>query len=176
MSIEIILGPMYSGKTSELFRRLNRFQYSKKKCILIKYALDNRYSLEYASTHDKITMEAIPTEKLTTIKSVVLNYDVIGVDEGQFYPDLVDFAEELANIGKIIIVSALDSTFQRKPFKNVIELISLAESVVKLSAICVCGKEASFSKRITNEIDVEIIGGIDKYIAVCRKCFFLVQN
>lgn len=171
MSIELIIGPMYASKSSELFKRLRRFQYAKKKCILVKYALDDRYSKEYASTHDKITMEAVPTEKLYTIKSLVIDHDVIGIDEGQFYPDLVEFSEEMANLGKIVIIAALDSTFQRKPFGHVIELIPLAESVVKLSAICVCGKEAAFSKRITAETDVEIIGGVDKYIAVCRKCF-----
>lgn len=162
---------MFSYKSSELFRRLRRLRYAKKKCILIKYALDDRYSKEYASTHDKITMEAIQTEKLYTVKSLVMEHDVIGIDEGQFYPDLVEFSEEMANIGKIVIIAALDGTFQRKPFGHVIDLIPLAESVIKLSAICVCGKEAAFSKRVTAEIDVEIIGGVDKYIAVCRSCF-----
>jgi thymidine kinase len=116
-------------------------------------------------------------------------FDVIGVDEGQFvraplrasslrdsrcfqFTDVVPFCEAMANAGKQVIVSALDGTFQRKPFGTILELIPLAEDVAKLTAVCaVCYHSAAFSKRITRESEVEVIGGADKYFAVCRGCY-----
>jgi len=98
-------------------------------------------------------------------------YDVIGIDEGQFFPD-IRWAELMANSGKVVLIAALDGTYQRKPFENIMNLIPLAENVTKLSAVCMnCFGEASFSKRITEEQSLEVIGGADKYMAVCRDCF-----
>jgi thymidine kinase len=103
---------------------------------------------------------------------MIFDYDVIGVDEGQFFPDLVDFCESAANAGKVVIVSALDGTFQRKPFGTVCDLIPLCESVVKLNAVCMqCSHDGAFSKRITNDTATEVIGGSDMYIAACRRCY-----
>jgi hypothetical protein len=100
-------------------------------------------------------------------------YDCIGIDEGQFFPDIVPFCEKMANIGKTVIVAALDGTFQRKPFGSVLDLIPLAESVTKLSAVCMlCYNDASFTERLGDELAVEVIGGSDKYLAVCRQCYF----
>jgi len=100
------------------------------------------------------------------------DYDVIGIDEGQFFPDIVDWYEMMANCGKMVMVAALDGTFQRKPFANILELVPLAEYVVKLHAVCMnCFGEGSYSKRICQEKEVEVIGGADKYMAVCRRCF-----
>ncbi|KAG2374781.1 hypothetical protein C9374_010525 [Naegleria lovaniensis] len=170
--IQLIFGNMFAGKTSELLRRMRRYQIALKECVLIKYINDVRYSKESVSTHDQVQQRAIPTDRLEKIAHLVQNYDVIGIDEGQFFPDLVDFCEAAANGGKIVIVSALDGTFQRKPFGDVLRLIPMAESVVKLKAVCmVCCKDAAFTKRITDEQQTEVIGGSDKYIAVCRECF-----
>lgn len=163
---------MFAGKTSELLRRLRRYQYAQKECILIKYINDVRYSQDAISTHDLVQEKALPTDRLERVAHLVQDYHVIGIDEGQFFPDLVEFCEAAANGGKIVIVSALDGTFQRKPFGNVLSLIPMAESVVKLKAVCmVCGKDAAFSKRIVDDQETELIGGSDMYIAVCRKCF-----
>lgn len=99
-------------------------------------------------------------------------FDVIGIDEGQFFPDIVPFCEDMANGGKVVIVAALDGTFQRKGFGSILELVPLAESVTKLTAVCMmCYADGSFSKRIGSETAVEVIGGADKYVAVCRACF-----
>ena len=172
-SIELIIGPMFSGKTTELIRRIRRHSLAKQKCLVIKYAADNRYSDEELSTHDLSKIPALKCRKLEEAATRAANYDVIGVDEGQFYPDLLEFCEQQANSGKVVIVSALDGTFERKRFNHVVDLIPLAESVVKLTAVCtVCGGEASFSKRITSDTRVEIVGGADIYTAVCRKCYF----
>ena len=97
---------------------------------------------------------------------------MIGVDEGQFFPDVVKFCEDVAELGKTVIVSALDGDFRRKPFGSILELIPLAEYVVKLSAVCmICTADAAFSKRIVEGDEVEKIGGSDMYVAVCRKCY-----
>jgi len=140
----------------------------------VKFKQDTRYSVEDVSTHDLQTWKAVPASCLADIEAVALENQVIGIDEGQFFPDLVDFCERMADLGKKVIVAALDGTFQRKKFGDVCELISLCEEVHKLNAICmICSEEAAFSKRLTTETDVQLIGGSDKYIAVCRKCFNL---
>ena len=175
--IELIYGPMFSGKSTELLRRMRRYKMTYHKCIVIKYRKDDRYSDDCMSTHDLQMMKAIACEKLSEVKGLMEKYSVIGIDEGQFFPDLTDFCEDLAtNHNKIIIVAALDGTFQRKPF-NTTDLIPLAESITKLNAVCqICLKDASFSKRLGSETEVEVIGGSDKYIAVCRKCYFISES
>ncbi|XP_053489931.1 thymidine kinase, cytosolic isoform X1 [Ictalurus furcatus] len=170
--IQVIFGPMFSGKSTELMRRVRRFQVAQYNCLVIKYARDTRYSDTGMATHDKNTMEAVPANCLRDVYSRALQACVIGIDEGQFFPDTVEFCEAMANMGKTIIVAALDGTFQRKPFGNILNLVPLAESVVKLNAVCMqCFKEASYTKRLGAEQEVEVIGGADKYQAVCRVCY-----
>ncbi|XP_041839874.1 thymidine kinase, cytosolic [Melanotaenia boesemani] len=170
--IQVIFGPMFSGKSTELMRRVRRFQIAQYNCLVVKYAKDTRYSDSGMATHDKNTMAAVPANCLGDVRSLALQACVIGIDEGQFFPDTVEFCEEMANLGKTVIVAALDGTFQRKPFGNILHLVPLAESVVKLHAVCMqCYKEAAYTKRIGTEKEVEVIGGADKYQAVCRKCY-----
>ncbi|CAG06017.1 unnamed protein product, partial [Tetraodon nigroviridis] len=139
--IQVIFGPMFSGKSTELMRRVRRFQLAQYKCLVIKYAKDTRYSDTGMATHDKNTMEAVPANCLADVRSMALQVCVIGIDEGQF------------------------------AFGNILNLVPLAESVVKLNAVCMqCFKEAAYTKRIGAEKEVEVIGGADKYQAVCRKC------
>ncbi|KAM4603658.1 thymidine kinase, cytosolic [Polymixia lowei] len=170
--IQVIFGPMFSGKSTELMRRVRRFQIAQYNCLVIKYAKDTRYSDKGMATHDKNIMEAIPANQLSHTYALALQACVIGIDEGQFFPDVVEFCEEMANLGKTVIVAALDGTFQRKPFGNILSLVPLAESVVKLNAVCMqCYKEAAYTKRLGAEKEVEVIGGADKYQAACRKCY-----
>ncbi|XP_047143822.1 thymidine kinase, cytosolic isoform X2 [Hydra vulgaris] len=167
----LIFGPMFSGKTTELLRRITRYSFARYKCLLIKYEKDIRYSNNGVSTHDQRVHEAVACTVLRDVKHLTKEFDVIGVDEGQFYPDVVQFCEEMAGMKKTVIVAALDGDFQRKPFGNVIDLVPLAESVIKLSAVCMCCYgEASFTKRLGSDTKVEIIGGADKYMAACRGC------
>jgi thymidine kinase len=167
---------MFSGKTSELVRRVGRFKHARHTCLVIKYSHDRRYSDEHVSTHDRLMLPAVACERLSDVSNWC-DYDVVGVDEGQFFPDLVEFCETAANSGKIVIVAALDGTFQRQMFGRVCELVPIAESIVKLTAVCaVCHGDASFSKRTTDETAVELIGGADKYIPVCRQCFFAADS
>ncbi|XP_024091132.2 thymidine kinase, cytosolic isoform X2 [Pongo abelii] len=170
--IQVILGPMFSGKSTELMRRVRRFQIAQYKCLVIKYAKDTRYSSSFC-THDRNTMEALPACLLRDVAQEALGVAVIGIDEGQFFPDIVEFCEAMANAGKTVIVAALDGTFQRKPFGAILNLVPLAESVVKLTAVCMeCFREAAYTKRLGTEKEVEVIGGADKYHSVCRLCYF----
>lgn len=163
---------MFSGKSTELLRRLKRFEIAKRRVLVIKYGKDVRYSVENLSTHDRQMMPAVSASRLEEVMDRIDGYDVIGVDEGQFFPDVVKFCEDVAQLGKTVIVSALDGDFRRKPFGSILELIPLAEYVVKLSAVCmICTADAAFSKRIVEGDEVEKIGGSDMYVAVCRKCY-----
>ncbi|XP_062581001.1 thymidine kinase, cytosolic-like isoform X2 [Saccostrea cucullata] len=170
--IQLIFGPMFSGKTTELMRRMKRYQIASYKCLVIKYSKDDRYEKEGISTHDRQTLPAIPADVLEQIKAEAENYEVIGIDEGQFFPDVVEFCDEMAECGKTVIVAALDGTFQKKGFGNILNLVPLAESVIKLTAVCMrCNSEGSFTKRTGSETAVEVIGGAEMYLAVCRMCF-----
>merc|ERR1711937_22199 len=172
--IQMIIGPMFSGKSTELQRRLNRCQFALLKCLVIKYEKDDRYDDEKMCTHDGKTCPAVKASKLNSIAPACDPFDVIGIDEGQFFPDIVEFSENQANRGKVIIIAALDGTFQRQPFPKIMELIPLSESVVKLNAVCMsCRCEAAFSRRLGNETEVEVIGAEDKYMSVCRRCYNL---
>ncbi|XP_075072824.1 thymidine kinase, cytosolic [Mixophyes fleayi] len=174
--IQVIFGPMFSGKSTELIRRVRRFQIAQYKCMVIKYAKDTRYSKEQLATHDRYTMSAFSACSLADVFTEALTHSVIGIDEGQFFPDVVEFCEDMANRGKTVIVAALDGTFQRKAFGDILNLVPLAESVVKLNAVCMeCYREASYTKRLGSEKEVEVIGGADKYHSVCRPCFFKMQ-
>ena len=167
--IQVIFGLMFSGKTTELLRRVKRYELAKYKCIVIKYDNDKRY--DGVSTHDNRCHDALSTNILTDVRSKLLLYEVLGIDEGQFFVDIVDIAEEMAMLGKIVIVAGLDGDYRRRPFGSMINLINLAENVVKLTAVCLnCYGEGSFSKRICVNTQLEIIGGSERYMAVCRDC------
>lgn len=114
--IDLVLGPMFAGKSTELLRKIKRYRVASKKCLLIKYANDTRYSEECVSTHDKQMQKAVSCKDLMEVKDIADEYEVIGVDEGQFFDNLLEFCETMANQGKCVIVAALDGTFERKPF------------------------------------------------------------
>jgi len=165
---------MFSGKTTELFRRIKRYTAAHQQCLVVRFDRDNIYSSKHASTHDLEMLPATGAQKLEEVASLVDDYDVIGIDEGQFYPDLIEMVEQFASQGKIVVIAALDGDFRRKPFGRVLELIPMAEQVSKLSAVCTfCHNDASFTRRLTSETEVQVIGGSDKYVACCRKCFDL---
>ena len=170
--IQLIIGPMFSGKTEELLRRVKRFTIANKSCIVIKYSKDTRYSSDKLSTHDQRTIDAISMTRLFNLDETILqSVNVIAIDEGQFFVDLVEFSEQQASNGKILIIAALDGTYERKPFDNIAKLIPMTERIDKLTAICNCGNEASFSERLSFDNRLEVIGGKDKYKASCRACF-----
>lgn len=171
-SIHLIFGPMFSGKTTELLRRVERYEVANRKCLVIKHKIDNRYSSDHVVAHNGRKTDAKACSALHLLD--YSSYDVIAIDEGQFFGDsIVPFCESAANNGKIVIVAALDGTYQRKPFGKVLELVPLAESVVKLNSVCMkCYADAAFTQRLgSQEGDIDI-GGAEKYSAACRSCYF----
>ena len=175
--IQLIIGPMFCGKSTELIRRIKRYSHAGKTSIVFKYTKDCRYEsqenteIRHVMTHDGISTPAHPCTKLSDVDTLIRGYDIIGIDEGQFMPDIADYVEKWANIGKIIIVAALDGDFRRNSFGNIHQLVPLAEDVIKLKAIChYCKMDAAFSKRTVKSEEIELIGGEEAYVAACRKC------
>lgn len=175
--ISLILGSMYSGKTTEMLTSLRRYQLAKKRCLLIRYSHDMRYDEQARNggivTHDghEFVFDTFRCDRLSKADGVIRDYDVIGIDEGQFFTDIAD-ADTYADIGKIVVVSALDGDYLRRPFGNIHLLIPHCEKVVKKNAVCSeCGEDAAFTKRIVAGDALIDIGADDKYRAACRQCY-----
>lgn len=176
MSIQIVVGCMYSGKTSEVIRECKKWNSINGKALCINFSGDNRYGEdENVYNHDLNFVECVKVCSLSQIeKKLIIESDLILINEAQFFPDLVEKCVEWCDVhNKKIIVSGLDGDFQRNPFGKILDLIPFADSVKKLNAYCsICknGTLAPFTKRITNEKEQVVIGSTN-YIAVCRKCF-----
>jgi thymidine kinase len=173
--IELILGNMYSGKSSEAFRRARRHQIAGKRVIVVKYGKDTRYSATECATHDGTTMPAISTGREITeslITKLIHDADVIVFDEIQFLCGIASACEQLANAGKIVIADGLDGDSRREQFGEVLKLIPIADDYQKYKAVChFCGNDAAFTLRIVESGAQELIGGIEAYRAACRQCF-----
>jgi thymidine kinase len=173
--INLIIGCMWSEKTSELVRRYKRHTLGGRKCIMIKYKNDTRYDNQMVVTHDGIKVTAFVCEYLSDANEIIKTYDVICVDEVQFYKDAHIFIDKWANEGKIIDACGLNGTFNRTEFPIISKLIPLAETITHLKAVCKeTGKDAIYSKmKVDGDKNViEVIGGSDKYDAVDRKTYF----
>jgi thymidine kinase len=181
-SIDIIIGPMFSGKTTELHRRLNICADAGYKVVYINSNIDTR--AEYLSTHNSTLKKSdnlryLKTDKLIDIIDDCKQGDIIGIDEAQFFPDLIDFSKVLCEtFMKKIIVSGLNADFKRKPFGEIIDLITICDTVTKLNPFCMpCRKTknkmtpALFSKRINKENSTIFVGGSYDYVPVCRECY-----
>lgn len=171
--IHLILGPMYSGKTSELIRRYDRYTIGGRKCMMIKYKNDTRYDNESVVTHNGTTLKSYVANHLSELDSKAQKYDAIFVDEVQFYQDAPIFCDKWANEGKTVVCCGLNGNFKREPFQIVSRLIPMIDDLTYLRAICEeTGNEAPFTHRFTEEQDDEVIGGKDKYHAVDRQTYF----
>ena len=183
--LEIICGPMFSGKSEELIRRLRRAIIAKQRVMTFKHALDNRFSFDCVASHagDKIDAQAIdiPERILEFIKKG--GADVIGIDEVQFFSSSVIYViDELVNSGKRVIAAGLDLDFKGLPFGPMPTLLTLADEIMKLKAICsVCGKDAPFSQRLIDGQPAKytdpiiLIGAQESYQARCRHCYTIEQ-
>uniref|UniRef100_A0A6C0KCL7 thymidine kinase n=1 Tax=viral metagenome TaxID=1070528 RepID=A0A6C0KCL7_9ZZZZ len=170
--LEIILGCMFSGKSSELIRRVSRYEAIGHKCCVINSALDSR--TDGVATHSGKSREALKVHELgaATSSHVFLDAQVVAVDEAQFFGDLVDFCLLCEVLGKTLIVAGLDGDADRKPFGHILQCIPLCDEVVKLTAMDMVSKDgtpAIFSKRLSSGAAVVDVGGTDKYAAVSRK-------
>ncbi len=177
--IEIILGCMFSGKSSELLRRCNRYHAIGKSITLINHALDTRTD-DSIKTHDGVKSVAIKLTNLMdfindkTYRQTLYSSSVIGIDEAQFFDDLVEFVIAIEKLNKIVIIAGLDGDSERKPFGKILECIPLCDSVVKLTALDMIkqdGTPAIFSKRISNTKDQVLIGNEDSYAAASRSSY-----
>lgn len=174
-SVELICGSMFSGKTSELLRRMNRLRIANKKVLLVKHQADDRYSQSSVSTHDGGSHPAISVSNLLDIDGTLLDScDVIGIDEGQFFSDLAIFVDTMANKGKTILIAALDGTYHRKIFQPIADVIPLCDAIHKFRAVCKeCGRDAPFThlKKHPATDCIQIIGGDELYESLCRSCW-----
>ena len=171
--IEVICGPMFSGKTEELIRRLVRAQYAKQRVAIFKPKTDNRYSDDYIVSHNKRRIKSIILGSSKEIYEYKNKADVFGIDEAQFFDDqLINIANKLAESNKRVVIAGLDKDYTAKSFGPIHQLMIDAEYVSKVNAICMaCGDPASFTQRISDEKDLVVVGETDKYEARCRKCF-----
>ncbi len=177
--IEVIIGPMYSGKSEELIRRLKRAKIAKQNVVVFKPIIDDRYSKDDVVSHSGYAINAIPIKDSSEIdKYIDKSTQVVGIDEIQFFDEnIVDMAMSLADRGIRVIAAGLDMDFKGEPFGPTPKLLAVAEFVDKIQAICsVCGQPATRSQRLINGEPARYnepiiqVGAIESYEARCRKC------
>ena len=175
--IEVITGPMFSGKSEELIRRLRRAQIAKRPVLCFKPNLDARYHRTAIASHGSQTLDAHTVANVEGLKAVLFplmeGIELIGIDEAQFFePSLVPLSLELMQLGKRIVIAGLDTTFTGEPFPPVPDLMAVADEVVKLSAVCMqCGAPAVHTQRLISSQSLVLVGGAGLYEARCRACF-----
>ncbi len=173
--IEVVCGSMFSGKTEELIRRLNRAKIAKLKVEIFKPVIDSRYHKSNIVSHDKKEIRSTPVQFANDILLLAADCDLVGIDEAQFFDhEVVGVAVKLANMGKRVIVAGLDMDYLANPFEPMNDLMAVAEFVTKTHAICMnCGAIASYTFRL-NDFDQQVaLGEMDLYEARCRSCFNL---
>jgi thymidine kinase len=171
--IEVITGSMFSGKTEELLRRLRRAQIANQKVEIFKPKVDVRYSDNEVVSHDENAIHSTPVDSSGNIMLLSSDVNVVGIDEAQFFDNgLVDVCTALANQGIRVVIAGLDMDFKGKPFGPIPNLLTVAEYVTKVHAICMrCGDLAHFSHRLNNEDKVVMLGEKQEYEPLCRACF-----
>ena len=179
MSVSVIIGNMFSGKTSELIRRLKRYKVIGKRVLVVKCSKDTRAPEQALKTHDGITFECIKTKTLDEIinEPSFIDAEIIAVDEAQFFADLRKFCELCLLKNKSVLLAGLDGDYRQRKFGTLIDCIPIADEVVKLSALCMdCmdGTPGPFTKRTIDSDELELIGDRDIYKSVCRKHLFLM--
>jgi thymidine kinase len=172
--IEAICGPMFSGKSEELIRRLRRAMIARKRVQVFKPALDDRYSETEIVTHADIRMRSEPvTGAAEILKKLDWRTQVVGIDESNFFgADLVDVASQMADSGKQVIIAGLDTDYMGRPFVPMPDLLAIAESITKTLAICMrCGVPAKHTQRLVESDELILVGAAGSYEARCRRCF-----
>ncbi|MGD8414935.1 MAG: thymidine kinase [Candidatus Latescibacterota bacterium] len=171
--IEVVCGPMFSGKTEELIRRLRRARIARQTVEIFKPSLDDRYSQQEVVSHDETSIKSVPVDTAEQILLLSANAQVVGIDEAQFFgPELVAISQMLANQGKRVVVAGLDLDYRGQPFEPVPQLLAVAEYVTKLHAVCmVCGGPAIHSQRLVRSGKRFLVGSKTAYEPRCRHCF-----
>lgn len=175
--IEVITGPMFSGKSEELIRRLKRAQIARRRVACFKPDLDVRYNRNAIASHSAQTLDALPVATVEELKTVLLPMlevvEVVGIDEAQFFDSsLVGLANRLMHAGHRVILAGLDTTFTGEPFPPMPDLLAIADEVTKLSAVCMrCGAPAVHTQRLGSNQSLVLVGAAGVYEARCRACF-----
>jgi thymidine kinase len=172
--IEVVCGPMFSGKSEELMRRLRRAMIARKRVQVFKPVIDNRYSADEIVSHGDIRMKsAVIAAASDVLQMLDWRTQVVGIDEANFLGrELIDVAQQLADSGKQVILAGLDTDFMGRPFPPVPELLAHAESITKTLAICMrCGNPAKHTQRLVESDDLIVVGAAGMYEARCRRCF-----
>ncbi|NLM04536.1 MAG: thymidine kinase [Clostridiales bacterium] len=185
-SIEVIVGPMYAGKSEELIRRVNRAKIADLVVLAFKPSIDDRYKKDMITTHSGKELECYVVKDTSEIKKYIeeREFDVLAIDEVQFFGDeIVDICEKAAENGKRVIVSGLDMDFRGEPFGVTPYLMAIAEHVTKLTAICkVCKIPATRTQRLVNDKPAKytdpviLVGAKESYEARCRQCHIINKN
>lgn len=172
--IEAVCGPMFSGKTEEMIRRLRRAMIARKRVQVFKPAIDTRYSEDEIVSHADIRMRS---ESVKDAREILSRIDwrtqVLGIDEANFFgSDLLQVASQLADSGKQIIIAGLDTDYLGRPFPPMPDLLAMAESITKMLAICMqCGAPAKHTQRLVESEELILVGASGAYEARCRRCF-----
>ena len=172
--MEVICGPMFSGKSEELIRRLRRAEIARQRVQIFKPGIDQRFSDDHIVSHSdlKIRSENVQTGA-DVMARVDVRTEVIGIDEAQFLGmEIIDAALKLADMGKRIIIAGLDTDYLGRPFHPMPELLAVADEITKTLAICVqCGNPAKHTQRLVASEDLIVVGASGLYEARCRRCF-----
>jgi thymidine kinase len=174
--IEVTCGPMFSGKTEKLLRKLKRAKIAEVSYIVVKPNIASRYADEEVGivTHDQESKApAVVVSSLEQLYEIAHNYQIIAIDEAQFFDkDLYKVVLKLADEGKRILASGLDMDFQREPFETMSNLLSVADKIDKINSVCMgCKGNASYSYRTVNNTDQKFIGSTESYLPLCRTCY-----
>jgi thymidine kinase len=175
--IEVITGPMFSGKSEELIRRLKRARIARQRVACFKPDIDLRYHRTAIASHSAQTHDAVTVPNVAHLRQSLYqqlpDVEVIGIDEAQFFDaSLVQLTGELVHLGKRIILAGLDTTFTGDPFGPIPALMAIADEVTKLSAVCiVCGAPAIHTQRLGASRELVVVGAAGVYEARCRTCF-----
>jgi thymidine kinase len=172
--IEAICGPMFSGKSEELIRRLRRSMIARKRVQVFKPLLDDRYSSDEIVSHNDLRLKSQAVQSASEIlPNLDSRTEVVGIDESNFFgPELVEVATYLADSGKQVIIAGLDTDYMGRPFSPMPDLLTLAESITKTLAICMrCGNPAKHTQRLVESTDLIVVGAGGMYEARCRRCF-----
>ena len=175
--IEVITGPMFSGKSEELIRRLKRARIARQRVACYKPDIDLRYHRTSIASHSSQTHDARTVATTEHLKADLFpqlhEIDVIGIDEAQFFDSaIVPLTVELVHLGKRILIAGLDTTFTAEPFGPIPALMAISDEVTKLSAVCmVCGAPAIHTQRLGQSQELVVVGAAGLYEACCRACF-----
>jgi thymidine kinase len=172
--VEVIAGPMFSGKSEELIRRITRYQIARLATQTFKPIIDDRYATDEVVSHSRLSVAAEPvTDSAELVRRVQDRTVVVGIDEAQFFDDgLVEVVERLAGAGKRVIVAGLDLDYLGRPFEPIPTLMTRAEYVTKSLAVCHrCGGAGMFTQRVIKSDELVVLGATDAYEARCRHCY-----